>query len=585
VKWLAVIGICVAGGLAAAGAFVLAGDSSGEPSAYRPPRLQTPVLEDSLSITSCANAMRGTILAICDPTLFKRSYETGRLRRRGDMRVAVSGRRVRVGSTPYLTQVSPDDGSGLGLVPGSKVTLSGRASAGSYIYLRASSLRPGYVAYGEALFTRLGLDHGGKATIRVRLENGRLRYDFRRPDGSMLTPVRATLVAGPGPRGKLPPLPAHYADTPQQAVKTYVAAINAHDGKTICRLFLPSVEAQLVARHDPCWLVVRGHIGYGEEGSTPLFQHATLDRIGKSYTRESEGIAFTALPIDVRLRYRSQRYSSTFRKIELHDIAWFERTDAGWRLAKPSESLYASFSGNVPADVLDVPAPAAALRRHEAEVNQEQEQAQRMRQARRRAERATLVHPRRGRVPCHGKLAVVEDPVGDVEQTSPPKPAQRRAAARLARHADLVSVRVAVAGRDVCLGMTFREAPVYELASLFLFLKRPRSPVVETIFELGWVQGRLHAGTGFGPPELETPAHARVAVDGSTVWASFELPAEMPALRPRDLEFVRWALTVNAALRSPSSRPILLDQEYVPEHVPTSPLAVRQSDARIVKIR
>ena len=86
------------------------------------------------------------------------------------MRVAVSGRRVRVGSTPYLTQVSPDDGSGLGLVPGSKVTLSGRASAGSYLYLRASSLRPGYVAYGEALFTRLGLDHGGKATIRVRLE-------------------------------------------------------------------------------------------------------------------------------------------------------------------------------------------------------------------------------------------------------------------------------------------------------------------------------------------------------------------------------------------------------------------------------
>jgi hypothetical protein len=246
---LLVVGVAAIGvGIAAAtGAF---SSSPNAASAYVPPPRQDPILGNSISPKSCDGFLRGTVLlATCDPGLLVKVWDQHEATLPGRLHVSVSGRRLRVGGNPAVTQVLPADGSGEALVPGSRVTSSGQAGAGSYLYLVARSITPHHVAFGEALFDHLGLEHGGKATIEVGQKDGRFTYDFRRDDGSRLAPLQTRLQAGPGPAASLPPLPAHEADTPEQAVRTYVDAVNAHDGKTICQLLVPARRARRSAIH------------------------------------------------------------------------------------------------------------------------------------------------------------------------------------------------------------------------------------------------------------------------------------------------------------------------------------------------
>ena len=118
--------------------------------------------------------MAGGLVAVCDPVLLQRAWENHTLNQRRDLDVRIAGRKVRVASTPGLTQVMPDDGIGSVLVP-AKVTLDGKTSDGSYLYISARSDKPDHVASGEALFRHLGLDQGGSATIDVGPRRSRRR--------------------------------------------------------------------------------------------------------------------------------------------------------------------------------------------------------------------------------------------------------------------------------------------------------------------------------------------------------------------------------------------------------------------------
>src|SRR5215216_3827387 len=232
------------------------GSGSTSSSGYVPPPRQEPVLPDSLDFQGCTDStMGGGLLAVCDPVLLKRAYENHTLNQPGTLDVTIPGRKLRVGSGAGLTQVLPDDGIGTLFAPAT-VTLDGKVSNGSYLYISARSSKPEHLARGEALFRHLGLERGGTATVDVELDAGQVVFSVRRRDGTIVRPLRYMHVEGPGPKAELPPLPAHYADTPQQGVRTFVAAINARDGKTICQLWTAQLRERFSTEDYPCWAAV-----------------------------------------------------------------------------------------------------------------------------------------------------------------------------------------------------------------------------------------------------------------------------------------------------------------------------------------
>jgi hypothetical protein len=400
-------------------------------------------------------------------------------------------------------------------------------------------------------------------------------FHWRRADGSELKPLRWLHEEGPGPKAPAPKLPDHYADNPPQGVETYVAAINAHDGNTICELFTSDFRSRFSRSDAPCWQLVGAHIGYGEEGSTPLFQHADLLHVGKGYTKTNYGARFAAVPIDVRLRYRAQRYSSELKTFQIHDVVWFRKTPDGWRMAKASKTLYAAFSGNVPADVLAVPDPYAVKHKREAEAAKRRRDAR----AKARSDRSTRVVPVR-RVPCPGRLTTVRDPIGDVREQNPPRSGEEAAARALRARVDLRRMGVALRGRRACVVFEFRRRPAAgERVWLALEYKPPEGDEYGDSLAVWFAKDGLHAGRAVGGAGLYAPADATVSLRGVTLSVSFVLRPAMPLARGAVLRRLYWDVGVFGG----STNPPLADGETVPGRTGADQYEVRQSDGKIFK--
>jgi hypothetical protein len=290
--------------------------------------------------------MGGTLLAVCDPILLAKAWQNHTLTQRGTLRVAIAGRKVRVASNSGLTQVIPADGIGSLLVPAT-VTLTGKASDGSYLYISARSHTPEHVAWGEALFRHLGLANGGTTTIGVKLDGGGVVFAVRRPDGRILASLRRSHFEGPGPHLPLPALPEHYGDTPEQAIRTYVAAINARDGKTICELWSAKLQVRFSDAETPCWAAATGFIDYGSESYSPVFQRLELLEVGSRVTRKSHGTTYTAVAVRLRKHQLEQRYSTNEEARDLRANVWFRRTPSGWRIA--GEPFFGASESGAPA--------------------------------------------------------------------------------------------------------------------------------------------------------------------------------------------------------------------------------------------
>jgi hypothetical protein len=593
--------------LALAGCGSASSPSGPAGSGYEPPPRQRPVLPDSLNIHGCSSTTMGgsNVVSVCDPQLLERAWENGTLNRRGDLDVRIAGRKLRVASTPGLTQVIPDDGIGSLLVP-AKVTLEGKTSDGSYLYISARSEKPDHVAWGEALFRHLGLEHG-IATIDVELDDeGAVRFVLRRPDGSVLEPLRVSHHEGPGPSVALPPLPDRYADTPEQGVRTYVAAINARDGKTICQLFTSGLQRRFHDDRTPCWALATGLIDYGSESDSPVFERLELLDVGRPFERTSRGRAFTGVPVSVRSHVREGRYST---KREVHDhetTVWFRRTGEGWRIAK--DPFFTSSE--------DADAPPGAPAEHAPESSRPQkpsrEELQRAaklaKEARARAARAkaaekareaaawarTLVRFDRGRVACDGRSVRVADAASEVvvqrvaAGAGAPKAALRAAA-------DIRSVSLAMSGRHVCFSVAFARQPFLQRRptvgieiglGLTYWAKRPLSVHqagfgIETNTVLR--NGRTYAGLGSTQPPLPAAAHAEL--HGNTLVADFDLDASFPALRPSQLANLTWGLDISV-VDFAGATPTASFHDQVPNNPhPLAPVAspeVRQSDGKVV---
>jgi hypothetical protein len=474
--------------------------------------------------------MGGTLLVVCDPVLLQKAWENHTLTQRGSLHVEIAGRKIRVGSNPGLTQVIPADGIGSLGVP-AKVTLRGTASDGSELYIRAFSLKPDHYATGEALFRHLGLAHGGTATIDVQLEGGRVAFEFRRADGSDLAPLRSSHVDGPGPQAELPRLPDQYADTPQQGVRTYVAALSGHDGKTICELWTADVRALWVHEDYPCWAAVTGLLSIGGENSGPL-QRVELLEVGKTYSRKSYGVSFTAVPVTIRTHIGTSPYLTKAETREAHTTIWFRKTDDGWRIAKDPLSA-GSEDASAPPD------PYAAQHAKQAEQRKERKQ-----QSLRRRSLVRL----RPALSCPRVALTLEDGAYDPEAPG----------RRLPAGSDIVAASVAPSGRRVCFSVTFRGRPLTGSQRISLsLLSTPsdtaarRSASFRIDHDYPTADG-LHAGlldSSLGV-DATRPAQARVAVKGNRLSASCALPSYFPTVRRRARAQLGLTMLVTGRLRN-----------------------------------
>jgi hypothetical protein len=481
--------------------------------------------------------MGGGLLAVCDPELLEEAWLNHTLTQPGTLDVKIAGRKVRVGSNPGLTQVFPADGIGSLGVP-AEVTLQGKASEGSYLYIRAASFKPGHVATGEALFQGLGLIEGGTATIEVGLDHGRVTFALRRPDASEGKPLRWSHLEGPGPEAELPQLPAHYADTPEQGVRTYVAAFNARDGKTICMLWTADVQARFARGRYPCWASVTGLIGYGGESGSPVFKRAHLLRLGGAYKRARYGVTFTAVPVTIRSLYQASRYSAKTETREWSTTIWFRETNEGWRIAKDPLS-----GGREDASV--PPDPYAAQHAREAQRRKEAE----LRTARRRS----LVRLEQAPSCPRGALTL-RDQAGDAG-VWPRNSADR--SRRPAASSDIVAASLALTGRRACFSVTLAGRPLTgsERIELSFLYSSPNSQPSSARFQIDNdypTADGLHAGL-LDPSrgtDATVPAQARVGVDGNTLSASFSLPPSFPTLLRGQFARLGWTIFTTARIQN-----------------------------------
>ena len=508
---------------------------SSSPSAYRAPPRQVTVLPDSLDLDGCSSTtMGGGLLAVCDPVQLKRASLDHTLTKRGGLEVEIAGRRIRVGSNSGLTQVVPDDGIGSLLVP-AKVTLRGTAGDSAYLYIRAISHKPDHLASGEALFRHLGLGHGGTTTIDVELENGVVRFALRRPDGRLVEPLRLSHVEGPGPRSKVPRLPDHYADTPEQGVRTYIGAVNARDGKTICELWTKDVQARFADERTPCWATATGLIGYGSESDSQIFQRTELVRVGTPFSRASHGVTFTGVEVTLRSHFLESRYSRKTETRDARTMFWFRHGDDGWRIAK--DPLFSN-------DTASPPDPTAARRAAQAREREQRQQ--------REARRRSLVRMGPAQT-CPGTRMSLRDPAEDTRLSSD----RSSEGARPSASSDMVAASLSLKGRMVCFTVTTRGAPLTasELIRLDLLYVPSGTARNGASFEIDNDYPRadgLHAGL-LDPslrPEVLNPTEVRIGVAGRTLSASFPLPASFPTPRRDRLNRFGWKLWTRSQLGS-----------------------------------
>jgi hypothetical protein len=248
-------------------------------------------------------------------------------------------------------------------------------------------------------------------------------------------------------------------------------------------------------------------------------------------------VTFTAVPVTIRSRYLTSRYSGENETRESRATIWFRETDDGWRIAKDPLSA-GSEDASAPPD------PYAAQHARQAEQRKEREQ--------RAARRRTLVRLDPALSCPRGVLTLADD-------AHDPDVATRDSARRLSAGSDIVAATVALRDRRVCFSIRFRGRPLTGSErlglSLFYALSNPsrrRYASFRIDNDFPTADG-LHAGL-LDPSrgtDVATPAQARVGTSGNTISASFTLPPSFPlSLRRGRLGQLGLTILTTARLRN-----------------------------------
>jgi hypothetical protein len=242
--------------------------------------------------------------------------------------------------------------------------------------------------------------------------------------------------------------------SPKDTVRTYVDAVNAHDGETVCALLVESAAAQFsIPGAAECPKVVSGYIGYGEESDTDTFQSARILDLDDGKTSGE----LRSVKARIELQLNDQGDETRPLKKTLDDVAWLVERDGRWRLAKASGLLYAAFAAySVPDDIFAAPDIAAQDRAYRQKTAAEAKAHE--------AEQATFREPEPELFTCKGRTSSYDDAADDLHIEGS-RTLQRDEARRYGA-ADVRRVEVDTEGDDLCVRIRLGGSSIKELLTV-----------------------------------------------------------------------------------------------------------------------
>jgi hypothetical protein len=303
--------------------------------------------------------------------------------------------------------------------------------------------------------------------------------------------------------------------TPEETVRAYVAAINAHDGKAVCDLLLDSAAYEFrIPEWGECPKFVSAYIGYAEESDTDTFQRARILELDTG--RRSGELQSIELRVEAEL-YEQGNEAEPIRET-FDDVLWLVERDGRWRLVKASGLLYVAFDAyTVPENLLDAPDLAAQEAQYEEKTAAEREQEE--------AEQASFRELEGAVFDCAGPETAYQDAPGD-QHIEGSRDLNADEAARYAT-ADVRRTEVDTQGDDLCVRVTLGDSEVEELLAIRFDIYSPTQntgylgPDVELFME---VQADGRARLAYEDLSVEdeygrhpfVPIAARLGHDGDT---------------------------------------------------------------------
>jgi hypothetical protein len=169
------------------------------------------------------------------------------------------------------------------------------------------------------------------------------RHSGRRHRGPTQREVHQAVAQSPAPR--LDPSQRQVAGV----VRDYVAALNAHNGRRACALFVPGALAGVRFPRDRggCAPSLSASIGYRDPRGFPVYAGSRVARIRSVVIHDTDArvVATTVT------RFADARQPS----IE-DDVIYLRRSGPGWLIVKANATLYRAIgAGNIPPQVLAPP--------------------------------------------------------------------------------------------------------------------------------------------------------------------------------------------------------------------------------------
>jgi hypothetical protein len=372
-------------------------------------------------------------------------------------------------------------------------------------------------------------------------------------------------------------------NAPASVARRYEKAILSRDGDTLCATFAPKlrevVTEQLASESSTsgprldCGRFYHLLIGYPHENIERRFVSGKLLSVGKPHQVTRAGVAYVAVPAKLRYAYVYTGYSMQDGKRDsatFDDKVWLAKKDGKWGLVKPSLALLVAAGSP---DVLDESYAVAKANATPPDPDYSMNRAERTAWEKadfRRSFRRTIGHaPLR----CASRSVSVPDPLHDAV-TYPTGSGLHPVVARGAN--DIARVAVQVAGRRLCVTVTFRKKPAGRLRIDFTSRSRHAllpDYVVELVPSLGVRGGGLAEDYRYfrGGAHLNRNDVDEISLYGRTIVFVADTQAGHP--RPGVSAGLEWSVRLGA--RSGS--------DEVPNRTPTEYKLIRQSDGRVVK--
>ncbi len=153
--------------------------------------------------------------------------------------------------------------------------------------------------------------------------------------------------AGAGAAGGEPGAGARAAAI-EEAVRAYIAALDARNGRAVCELLAPGTisEVKLPRRRGGCAPSLRASIGYRDPRGRPVWEGGRVGRVKARIRRNDARAVATVIA----------RFADRDQPSVEDDVIYLVRSGRLWKIAKPSSTLYRAVGiADVPASALSPP--------------------------------------------------------------------------------------------------------------------------------------------------------------------------------------------------------------------------------------